>query len=293
MRFGILGSLLVHDGDTPVEVRSPLQRAVLAALLLHAGQPVAADALAEIVWDGKPPREAATTLRTHVMRLRRVLGPRVSARLVTQFPGYKIEAGDDEVDLFQFTRLVPALESLITEHPLYERFHGQLMLALYRSGRQAEALGTYDRVRARLVEEIGAEPGHHLRELRRRILAADPELAGPALAGLRSLGRPRPDGLTAADADHARAGSSLPPRELPASLRSTTSGCRVRTGTGRGCASSGAEQRRRQASSCLDRVLRRAPESGFSQKGPDSPCSQSALLVCGSPPPSRSPQGPP
>jgi DNA-binding SARP family transcriptional activator len=85
MRFGVLGSLLVHDGDAPIEVRSPLQRAVLATLLVHAGQPVAADALAETVWDGKPPRAAMTTLRTHVMRLRRVLGPRAAARLVTQF----------------------------------------------------------------------------------------------------------------------------------------------------------------------------------------------------------------
>lgn len=286
MRFGVLGSLLVQDGDTHIEVRSPLQRAVLAALLLHARQPVAADALAEIVWDGKPPREAVTTLRTHVMRLRRVLGPRAAARLVTQFPGYKIDAGEDEVDLFQFTRLcrdggaairsaawadarallgealalwrgqpladvpaevlhrderprlehlhvqaqewrieadlrvggdselVPALQSLITEHPLYERFHGQLMLALYRSGRQAEALVTYDRVRARLVEEIGTEPGLHLRELHQRILAADPALVGP-----RSPGRPQPDDLTAADADHASAGSPMTPRELPASAR--------------------------------------------------------------------------
>ena len=285
MRFGVLGSLLVHDGDTPIEVRSPLQRAVLAALLVHAGQPVAAEALAEIVWDGTPPREAMTTLRTHVMRLRRVLGPRAAARLVTQFPGYKIEADDDEVDLFQFTRLcreggaairsaawvdarallgealalwrgqpladvpaealyrderprlehlhvqaqewrieadlrlggdselIPALESLIAEHPLYERFHGQLMLALYRSGRQAEALGTYDRVRARLVEEIGTEPGHHLRELHQRILAADAEL----LAGPWSPGWRQPDDLTAADADHAWASSPMPPRELPAS----------------------------------------------------------------------------
>jgi DNA-binding SARP family transcriptional activator/tetratricopeptide (TPR) repeat protein len=289
MRFGVLGSLLVHDGDAPIEVRSPLQRAVLATLVVHAGQPVAADALAETVWDGKPPRAAMTTLRTHVMRLRRVLGPRAAARLVTQFPGYRIDARDDEVDLLQFTRLcreggaairsaawadarallgealalwrgqpladvpaealhrderprlehlhvqaqewrieadlrlgggselVPALQSLIAEHPLYERFHGQLMLALYRSGRQAEALGTYDRVRARLVEEIGAEPGHHLRELHQRILAADAELAGPALAGPRSPGRAGPDDLTAAGADRASASSPVTPRELPAS----------------------------------------------------------------------------
>ena len=46
MRFGVLGSLLVHDGDSPIEVRSPLQRAVLAALLVHVGQPVESSATA-------------------------------------------------------------------------------------------------------------------------------------------------------------------------------------------------------------------------------------------------------
>jgi DNA-binding SARP family transcriptional activator len=73
-------------------------------------------------------------------------------------------------------RLIPELEQLVVEHPLRERFRGQLMLALYGSGRQAEALEAYRQAREALVEECGIEPGLALRQLERQILEQDPSL---------------------------------------------------------------------------------------------------------------------
>src|SRR5207249_3762468 len=75
--------------------------------------------------------------------------------------------------------LVPELEALVAEHPLRERLRAQLMLALYRSGRQAEALEGYRAARETLVEELGLEPGPALRELERAILEQDPRIAPP------------------------------------------------------------------------------------------------------------------
>lgn len=72
--------------------------------------------------------------------------------------------------------LVAELEFLVRDHPLRERFWGQLMLALYRSGRQAEALRAYQRARTHLVDELGIEPGADLVELEARILDHDPAL---------------------------------------------------------------------------------------------------------------------
>ena len=74
------------------------------------------------------------------------------------------------------TELVGRLEALIAEHPYRERLRAQLMLALYRSERQADALQAYQDARRTLVEELGIEPGERLRELERAILAQDPEL---------------------------------------------------------------------------------------------------------------------
>jgi len=71
---------------------------------------------------------------------------------------------DAELALGRHARLVPELEQLAAEQPLRERLRGQLMLALYRAGRQAEALAVYQRARKTLVEELGIEPGEALRQ---------------------------------------------------------------------------------------------------------------------------------
>ena len=76
--------------------------------------------------------------------------------------------------------LVGELEALVREHPVRERLRAQLMLALYRSGRQAEALDVYQAGRRLLADELGLEPGAELRELQRAILAQDPSLAPAA-----------------------------------------------------------------------------------------------------------------
>ncbi|MGH3159257.1 MAG: BTAD domain-containing putative transcriptional regulator, partial [Streptosporangiaceae bacterium] len=232
-------------------------RAILAVLLARAGQVVPAGVLAELVWDGVPPEGAASTLRSHVMRLRRVLGPRAGARLVTRYPGYLIQAGSAEVDLLRFSalgrncgvaacagaweqvaglagqalglwrgepladiaspalvrmevphlerlrlqllewdaeaglqlgrhrELVPGLQELVSVHRLHERFYALLMLALYRSGRQADALMAYLAARHVLAEELGADPGPALQALHQQMLTGDPALSppgpGPAL----------------------------------------------------------------------------------------------------------------
>jgi DNA-binding SARP family transcriptional activator/ABC-type transport system substrate-binding protein len=89
------------------------------------------------------------------------------------------ERTDAELALGRHDTLVPQLESLTAQHPVRERLRGQLMLALYRSGRQAEALRVYTDARRRLVDELGIEPSHTLRELEQAILRQDPALDLP------------------------------------------------------------------------------------------------------------------
>jgi DNA-binding SARP family transcriptional activator len=83
---------------------------------------------------------------------------------------------DADLELGAGAALVDELESLIAAHPLRERLRGQLMLALYRAGRQADALDAYREARRMLDEELGLEPGDELRMLERRILEQDPSL---------------------------------------------------------------------------------------------------------------------
>src|SRR4029077_13700588 len=87
--------------------------------------------------------------------------------------------------------LNPQLEELAPETPLRERPVGQLMLALYRAGRQSDALEAYQRARRRLSEELGLEPGPQLQELERRFFTHDPELAGPPSRPRRAAPQPR------------------------------------------------------------------------------------------------------
>ena len=76
--------------------------------------------------------------------------------------------------------LVSELEQLVGEHPLRERLLAALMLALYRAGRQTEALEVFQAARQRLLDELGLELGPELRELQQRILQHDPTLGGAA-----------------------------------------------------------------------------------------------------------------
>jgi hypothetical protein len=73
--------------------------------------------------------------------------------------------------------VIGELESLIAEYPLRERLHGQLILALYRDGRQADALEAYQRIRSVLADELGLDPAPDLQRLHERILRHDPGLA--------------------------------------------------------------------------------------------------------------------
>jgi DNA-binding SARP family transcriptional activator len=86
---------------------------------------------------------------------------------------------DAELELGEHARLVAELEALVEQEPLRERPRGQLMLALYRCGRQAEALERYRSGRRLLVDELGIEPGPALQELERAILRHDVALAQP------------------------------------------------------------------------------------------------------------------
>ena len=84
-----------------------------------------------------------------------------------------------ELRLGRHADVLPGIRALVGDHPLRERLHGLLMLALYRCGRQADALEAYRSARATLVEELGISPGPALQELEGRILRQDPDLLPP------------------------------------------------------------------------------------------------------------------
>ena len=94
----------------------------------------------------------------------------------------RLVAVEDRIDadlaLGRHAELVPELETLVAAHPLRERIRGQLMVALYRDGRQAEALETYRQARTAMHEELGLEPSAALKQLEQAILTQDPSL-GP------------------------------------------------------------------------------------------------------------------
>ena len=249
MEFRILGPLEVDDRGRRLPLRGPRQRALLASLLIRAGEIVPEDRLLDEVWAGEPPPSGGAALRVRISQLRKALAAAGSPPvLTTRSPGYVLEVDAGQVDALRFERLLeegrralaagepaaaaatlrealelwrgPALaefadepfaapeiarleglrleaieerieaelqlgrhrelaaelEGLASEHPFRERLCAQLMLALYRSGRQAEALAAYRVARSVYVEELGLEPTRRLQELEQAILRQDPSL---------------------------------------------------------------------------------------------------------------------
>ena len=139
---------------------------------MAAGDPAKASAVldeAVALWRGEPFGGVAahTGLATEAIRLTEEY---LSAR-ETMFSA-NLAAG-------RHSELIGELEAFVADHPFRERFWGYLMVALYRCGRQADALATYQRARDLLVEELGLEPGGELRRIEESILRQDESLAAP------------------------------------------------------------------------------------------------------------------
>ena len=130
------------------------------------------DALEEALglWRGTPLADVPST-----MLQRDEVPPLDQARL--QALEWRADAA---LHLGRHADVASELESLSAKYPLRERFHAQLMLVLYRCGRQAHALAAYARAREVLVRELGVEPGPELRQLHDRVLRADPDLLSAA-----------------------------------------------------------------------------------------------------------------
>jgi DNA-binding SARP family transcriptional activator len=128
------------------------------------------DALA--LWRGEPLAELAFEpfAQAEVFRLEEL---RLAA--TEDLVGAELECGKD-------AELVPQLESLVARNPLRERLRGQLMLALYRSGRQADALSAYQDARRVLAEELGLDPGPQLQQLHAAILRQEAGLSPTAVS---------------------------------------------------------------------------------------------------------------
>lgn len=130
---------------------------------------------------------------------------------------WRVEA---DLHLGLHAELVPELQRLVTEYPLTERFHVQLMLSLFRSGRRGHALAAFQDARRILTSELGLEPGQDLQELQRRILAGDPALAiSQPFRSHGALARSRagqvPGAPRASEFDGIAAQAPAVPRQLP------------------------------------------------------------------------------
>lgn len=125
------------------------------------------------LWRGAPLSDVALTpsVLTESARLEEARLAAVEARIGA------------EIGLGRHDALLPELKQMVAQHPLRERLHAHLMVALYRSGQQAEALGAYRDLRRLLIDEVGVEPSKPLRELHGRILHEDPLLLAAAEDG--------------------------------------------------------------------------------------------------------------
>ncbi|HEY1738968.1 MAG TPA: AfsR/SARP family transcriptional regulator, partial [Acidimicrobiia bacterium] len=135
--------------------------------------------------------DAAHTLRNALALWRGtpladVAGEEFARPVITRLEEAHLATIEDRIDadlaLGEHTAIVGELEALVREHPVRERLWAQLMTALYRSGRQSEALQAYQRARTMLLDEFGIEPGPALRELERAVLAQETGLDPPESA---------------------------------------------------------------------------------------------------------------
>jgi DNA-binding SARP family transcriptional activator len=175
----------VRDGELDEQVFT--DRCAAGRAALEAGEWAAAVrelSTALALWRGTPgvdlPDSAAGANRVH--------------RLTETRLGALIGRADAELRQGRHEEIIAELRALADVHPLIEAFHAQLMTALYRCGRQAEALDVYQELRRALVDELAVEPSGSVRELHRAILAADPELAktpGAAADGVPAADRGR------------------------------------------------------------------------------------------------------
>ena len=134
------------------------------------------------------------------------------------------ELTEAKLALGRHAEVVGELESLVGRYPYREHLTAQLMLALYRCDRQADALQAYQDARRRLVDELGIEPGERLRELERAILAQEPALAAPEPAQAARGAAPRRDapGARTPTARTPSAGSSASSSPTSARAASTS-----------------------------------------------------------------------
>jgi DNA-binding SARP family transcriptional activator len=256
VEFRILGPLEVSHEGRPVHIGGAKERALLAFLLLHAGEPVSVDRLIDELWGETPPATARKSVHVRVAGLRRALRRDI---LLTRGDAYLVRLQPNQLDLHRFeqllsdgsraladgdpatadttfdealalwrgpalsdftyepfaqaaiarleelrvqahelradaqlqlglhARVIVELEHVVAVHRFRERLRGQLMLALYRDGRQAEALEVYRRTREEFVAELGIEPGPTLQNLQQAILRQDPSLDAPLPAPDRSV----------------------------------------------------------------------------------------------------------
>ncbi|WP_242879870.1 AfsR/SARP family transcriptional regulator [Streptomyces mobaraensis] len=255
VRFGVLGTLEVWDGDDRLQVGGPRARAVLAALLLEANRVVSLSRLVDAVWEDAPPATAEHQVRKAVAELRARI-PDGRLLLLTDGPGYRMVVDGGQLDLLRFEKAlararaaadtdeeaaalenalalyrgralpegrspllaaaatmledrqlgarerllelrleqgrteeaVAGLRSLVAEHPLRESPAALLMVALCRTGRQADALRVYHQLRHLLAEQLGIDPGPEATLRYEQILRNEPALHGGTPRG----GRPAP-----------------------------------------------------------------------------------------------------
>ena len=164
------------------------------------------------LWRGEPLADVPSQL----------LRDREAAPLEDQRSQALVARIDADLHLGRHGEVVAELRQLVTAHPLQEQFHAQLMLSLYRSGRQGDALAAYQDVRRVLADELGIDPGVELRLLHQRILAADNELLLAAGGELSSSAPTTPTTLrppAPSRGDPAAAQENAVPRQLPAATR--------------------------------------------------------------------------